>query len=183
MRDTAIAIFATLAASAALAQTSDLEPGVQTSSAAQHAPVSPSASASAATSATAPRAASAPSAAAAPAPSAAQDPKAASTQSGPGTLQRTASGDRLQLETTEISGNRELPRVMYVVPWRKDELAQYAGRPPNSLLDEALTPIDRDVFRRQAQYYDALKAGAASANSQPRAPAAPPAQRAPQDEK
>lgn len=182
MKPVAIVVLSALAATAALAQTPDLEPGIQTSSAAQHAPASPPGSAAATT--PAPGAASAPHAAAAPAASGVQEaPKAAPTPSGPGTLQHTASGDRLQLETTEITGNRELPRVMYVVPWRKDDLAQYAGRPPNSLLDEALTPIDRDVFRRQSQYYDALKAGAASANSQPRAPAAPPAQRAPQDEK
>jgi hypothetical protein len=27
----------------------------------------------------------------------------------------------------------------------------------NSLLDEVLTPVDRDVFKRQNRYYDALK--------------------------
>jgi hypothetical protein len=183
MKHAAIALLGALGATVALAQAPDLEPGVQTSSAAQHAPVSAPVSASPAAATASPGAARAPQAPPAPAASATPEPKAAAAQSGPGTLQRTASGDRLQLETTEITGNRELPRVMYVVPWRKDDLAQYAGRPPNSLLDEALTPIDRDVFRRQAQYYDALKAGAASANSQPRAPAAPPAQRAPQDEK
>jgi hypothetical protein len=30
----------------------------------------------------------------------------------------------------------------------------------NSLLDEALAPIDRDEFKREVAYYDALKADA-----------------------
>lgn len=65
--------------------------------------------------------------------------------------------DRIQLDTTEISGNQELPKVMYVVPWRKAEPGDFSGRPPNSLLDEALTPVDRDVFRRQNRYYGVLQ--------------------------
>jgi hypothetical protein len=71
--------------------------------------------------------------------------------------------DRLELDPTQISGNRELPRVMYVVPWRRPDLGEFAGRPPNSLLDEALTPVDRDVFRRQNSYYAALQLDAAPA--------------------
>lgn len=74
---------------------------------------------------------------------------------------RTAA-DRVDLEATQITGNRELPRVMYVVPWKKGELGDLGGRPANSLLDEVLTPVDRDVFRRQNRYYDALKPDAAS---------------------
>lgn len=65
--------------------------------------------------------------------------------------------DRLELDTTQITGNRELPRVMYVVPWKSADLGDLAGRPVNSLLDEALTPVDRDVFRRQNRYYQALR--------------------------
>jgi hypothetical protein len=74
--------------------------------------------------------------------------------------------DRLELEATQITGNRELPKVMYVVPWRRADLGDLMGRPANSLLDEALTPVDRDVFRRQSRYYQALQpdqAGAAPA--------------------
>jgi hypothetical protein len=70
--------------------------------------------------------------------------------------------DRVELDTTQITGNRELPNVMYVVPWKKPELGDFGGRPPKSLLDELLAPVDRDVFRRQNRYYSGLKAGAAA---------------------
>ncbi len=64
--------------------------------------------------------------------------------------------DRLELETTDITGNRELPKVLYIVPWKRSDLSDLAGRPPNTLLDEVLQPIDRDVFQRENRYYDAL---------------------------
>src|SRR5262249_15907051 len=65
--------------------------------------------------------------------------------------------DRVELETTEITGNRELPKVLYIVPWKRSDLGDLVGKPPNSLLDDVLQPIDRDVFLRQNRYYDALK--------------------------
>jgi len=65
--------------------------------------------------------------------------------------------DRVELETTDITGNRELPKVLYIVPWKRSDLGDLVGKPPNSLLDEVLQPIDRDVFMRENRYYDALK--------------------------
>jgi hypothetical protein len=60
--------------------------------------------------------------------------------------------DRADIERTQIIGNRELPKVLYIVPWKKPLSGELAGRPVASVLDEALAPIDRDVFRRQLQY-------------------------------
>lgn len=65
--------------------------------------------------------------------------------------------DRLELDSTQITGNKELPKVMYVVPWRRPDLGEFAGKPPNSLLDELLQPVDREVFRRQNRYFAALQ--------------------------
>ncbi len=72
--------------------------------------------------------------------------------------------DRVELETTDITGNRELPKVLYIVPWKRSDLGDLVGKPPNSLLDEVLQPIDRDVFLRENRYYDALKPDAAGHN-------------------
>jgi hypothetical protein len=78
----------------------------------------------------------------------------------PGSSSNAAGGsarDRVELENTQITGNRELPKVMYVVPWKKPDLGDFGGRPAKSLLDEALEPVDRDVFRRQNRYFEALQ--------------------------
>jgi hypothetical protein len=64
--------------------------------------------------------------------------------------------DRLELETTEVTGNRELPRVLYIVPWRKAAPGDLGGRPVNSLIEEVLAPLDREEFIRQVDYYSDL---------------------------
>jgi hypothetical protein len=60
--------------------------------------------------------------------------------------------DRADIDTTKIIGNRELPKVLTFVPWKKPLPGVLAGRPLQSVLDESLTPIDRDVLRRQIDY-------------------------------
>ena len=61
--------------------------------------------------------------------------------------------DRADIDRTQIIGNRELPKVLYIVPWKKPLPGDLAGRPLVSVLDEALAPVDRDVFRRQVNYH------------------------------
>lgn len=75
--------------------------------------------------------------------------------------------DRLELESTAITGNRELPKVLYIVPWKKSDLGDLLGRPASSLLDEVLAPVDRDVFRRQTEYFSTLDQGAAGTGQAP----------------
>jgi len=75
--------------------------------------------------------------------------------------------DYLDLDSTQITGNRELPKVLYIVPWRSAELGDLVGRPVNSLLDEVLEPVDRDVFRRQNRYFEALQPNSAAPASKP----------------
>ena len=139
----------------------DLEPAVQTS---------PAPAAAAAPPARPGKAASAvrpivPASVPASVPGSVPGSAAASASGAP--VKGTKSNDKIQLDTTQISGNRELPRVMYVVPWRRPDPGEFSGRPPNSLLDEALTPVDRDVFRRQNRYYSALSGEPGTPVSQP----------------
>jgi hypothetical protein len=163
-----------LIATVALAQ-QDLEPAVQTSPSA--APAASGAQTGSSRSGQ-PRGASAAAAPARPAVAATHPPLA------PAAAPKGAkSSDRIELDTTQISGNRELPKVMYVVPWRKADPGEFTGRPLNSLLDEALTPVDRDVFRRQNRYYAALSGEPGSDKSQPGAAAEGSAAPAPKDEK
>jgi hypothetical protein len=83
-----------------------------------------------------------------------QNPPAAAAAKGKGKAL-----DRLELDTTQITGNRELPKVLYIVPWKRSDLGDLVGKPVNSLLDEVLTPVDRDVFKRENRYYRALTPG------------------------
>jgi len=84
------------------------------------------------------------------------------------TAAEPARADQAEIDRTQILGNRELPKVLYIVPWKKPVPGDLAGRPPASVIDEALAPIDRDVFRRQVQYDAQVQAS-------PSSPAAAPA--------
>ena len=64
--------------------------------------------------------------------------------------------DEMTLGRTEITGNQELPKVLYIVPWQKAQPGELTGRPVNTLLDEVLAPLDRDEFTRQVDYYGDL---------------------------
>lgn len=75
------------------------------------------------------------------------------------------SQDRADIDKTQIIGNRELPKVLYIVPWKKPIQGELAGRPPASVLDEALAPVDRDVFRRQVQYDRQISSVSAAASA------------------
>jgi len=83
--------------------------------------------------------------------------------------------DRLELGTATVTGDREQPKVMYIVPWKRSDIGDLTARPMNSLVDEVLAPVDRDVFKREVVYYHAVQ----SDTSQNGAPPKP----APQGEK
>jgi hypothetical protein len=103
-------------------------------------------------------------------PAAAPVKPATATTNKPAAKPAPAKGtakDRLDLESTQITGNRELPKVLYIVPWRSAEMGDLVGRPVNSLLDEVLEPVDRDVFRRQNRYFEALQPNEAAPASNP----------------
>ena len=73
------------------------------------------------------------------------------------------SQDRADIDRTQVIGNRELPKVLYIVPWKKPVAGGLTGKPLASVIDEALAPVDRDVFRRRLQYDAQLQAKPAAA--------------------
>ena len=121
---------------APLADVADVEPAVDVGRTSARSPAAP-----------------APAAPPPAAPSPAAPPPAAPTV-------RTAAGgrvlDTLDLGTTSITGNQELPKVLYIVPWKRSDLGDLVGRPVNTLLDEVLAPIDPEVFERHQYYYETL---------------------------
>lgn len=63
---------------------------------------------------------------------------------------------RLQLDETRVTGGRELPKVLYIVPW-KESPPGIEMQPLDSLVDEELAPLEIDVFHRQGRYYEFLQ--------------------------
>jgi hypothetical protein len=83
-----------------------------------------------------------------------------------------AKGDGvLTLGATDITGNKELPKVMVIVPWKDATGAGGVIKPTDSLMNEVLGPVDRGVFQRRIRYYGQL--GTAEQGAGPAAAVAP----------
>ena len=118
-----------------------------------------------------PRATTSDSAAAAKAPGRHPAPESeAGRKTAPKGEKTPAKTDRLDLGLATVTGDHEQPKVMYIVPWKKSDIGDLAAKPMNSLVDEILAPVDRDVFKREVVYYRAVQADA-SQNGAPPKPA------------
>ena len=131
---------------APLANVDDLEPAVDVSEPRVAIAQGPATSAAPAAAPSSPTPAAAPP----PAPKPAEPSPQAADRPAPRVM------DSLDLGTTSITGNAELPKVLYIVPWKKSDLGDLVGRPVNTLLDEVLAPVDPAVFERHLSYYDSL---------------------------
>jgi hypothetical protein len=101
----------------------------------------------------------------APAPAPARP--ASSANQKPANPKAASTTDKLQLGTATVTGDREQPKVMYVVPWKKPDIGDPEGKPMNSLVDEILSPVDRDVFKREVRYYQTVKSEASQNGAPP----------------
>ena len=72
--------------------------------------------------------------------------------------------DGLELDATSIKGSRELPKVLYIVPWKSARLGSLSGGAGSASFDTTMEALDRDVFRRQVEYYSMLHGQAAEMN-------------------
>ena len=68
----------------------------------------------------------------------------------PGQVQKARQG-------TTVIGEQESPIGLYIMPWRQSQ-SQAGLERPARLLDEALLPLDPDVFKRQVEYHRVLSA-------------------------
>lgn len=59
-----------------------------------------------------------------------------------------------ELDGISVIGNRELPKALVIVPWKAPEPGELDGIPLQSLIDEVLGPIDKDVHKRKVSFYE-----------------------------
>ncbi|MBL6998517.1 MAG: hypothetical protein ISR73_01560 [Gammaproteobacteria bacterium] len=63
---------------------------------------------------------------------------------------------RLDMQGTSIIGNKELPNVLYIVPWKSADRVVVDTPPIDSVLDEPIQPLKRSTYKRQLNYYDEI---------------------------
>jgi hypothetical protein len=66
--------------------------------------------------------------------------------------QETKPGGDKQLSGMSIVGNDEAPKALYIVPWKSSDIGARTGL--NMMLDASDAPVDRDVFKRQLDFYE-----------------------------
>lgn len=62
-----------------------------------------------------------------------------------------------ELSGMSIVGNDEAPKALYIVPWKSSEIGVETSL--NTLLTERAAPVDREVFMRELDFYEASAAG------------------------
>ena len=60
--------------------------------------------------------------------------------------------DRINMEALSIIGNKELPNILYILPWKHSDLPDMVEMPLSGLINDALKPIDRKTLLRQQLY-------------------------------
>jgi hypothetical protein len=56
-----------------------------------------------------------------------------------------------ELSGISIVGNDEAPKSLYIVPWKSSEIGVETSL--DMKLNEGDVPVDRDVFKRQLEFY------------------------------
>ena len=73
-----------------------------------------------------------------------------------------ADGDRpddiKQLKGMSLTGDKEAPKSLYIVPWHKAEHKQNT-RLSSDLVDSEMRPVDHDSFTRQLRLYELSNSG------------------------
>ena len=70
---------------------------------------------------------------------------------GYGYAQQERRETQVKLQST-VTGNREQPRVMYIVPWDQPGDSRFEHKLQRSIARELFDPIDRDEFVRTTTY-------------------------------
>jgi hypothetical protein len=59
--------------------------------------------------------------------------------------------DAKEMSGMSIVGNDEAPKSLYIVPWKSSEIGVETSL--NTLLNDGDVPVDREVFKRQLEFY------------------------------
>lgn len=66
---------------------------------------------------------------------------------------KSKAGEAKELSGMSVLGNNETPKALYIVPWKSSELGSAADLTAG-LLNDAMAPVDKEVFLRELQFYE-----------------------------
>lgn len=72
-------------------------------------------------------------------------------QDNPQETHKNKSPETKELSGMSIVGNEDAPKSLYIVPWKSSEIGGEISL--DTMLNEGDTPVDREVFKRQIEFY------------------------------
>ena len=67
--------------------------------------------------------------------------------------QRSGGSDAKELSGMSVLGNDETAKALYIVPWKSSEIGN-ASDLRSGLLNDAMVPVDKEVFMRELDFYE-----------------------------
>ena len=58
-----------------------------------------------------------------------------------------------ELSGMSVLGNNETSKALYIVPWKSSEIGT-ASDLRSGLLNDAMVPVDKEVFMRELEFYE-----------------------------
>jgi hypothetical protein len=80
-------------------------------------------------------------------------PLAGMAQDRDNTVARSAGNEAKELSGMSVLGNTETPKALYIVPWKTSEIGMATGL-RSGLLNDAMVPVDKEVFMHELEYYE-----------------------------
>jgi hypothetical protein len=65
--------------------------------------------------------------------------------------------ERIELDDTAILGSRELPKVTYIVPWKRSDVGRLEAVAAGESFGDGMGALDRDLFRKELEYFSMLQ--------------------------
>jgi hypothetical protein len=80
-------------------------------------------------------------------------PLAAIAQDRAGTVAKGAGTEAKELSGMSVLGNTETPKALYIVPWKTSDMGMTTDL-RSGLLNDAMVPVDKEVFMHELEYYE-----------------------------
>jgi len=64
--------------------------------------------------------------------------------------------EKITMDSLQVIGNREMPNILYILPWQTAQLPTMVELPLSGLILDALQPVDRESILRRKYYQEVV---------------------------
>jgi len=64
--------------------------------------------------------------------------------------------EKITMDSLQVIGNKEMPNILYILPWQAAQLPTMVELPLSGLIQDALQPVDRESILRRRYYQEVV---------------------------